>query len=69
MDQAVGETSRVTAWWVWPLVGALLDQSTHLAKTMVLDEDGTPVDAGRAGVGDLPHPAGPAAVGGWPGRR
>lgn len=34
--------SRVMAWRVWPLVGALLDHSTQLAKTMVLDGSDTP---------------------------
>jgi len=33
----VADFERVLAWWVWPLLGALLDHHTQLTKTAVLD--------------------------------
>ena len=42
-------------WWVWPLVGALLDQTTHLARTMVLGVGSVPVDARGAQVWEISY--------------
>src|SRR5262249_26761607 len=36
-DTLVADMNRVLAWWVWPLLGALLDHDTQLTKTAVLD--------------------------------
>ena len=41
------DLDRVMAWWVWPLLGALLDHSARLARTDVLD--GAEVDANVRG--------------------
>lgn len=59
IDTAAADMSRIMAWWVWPLIGALLDHSTDLAKTMVLDTSATPVDARGAQVWEISygHPA------------
>ena len=47
--------TRVYAWWVWPLVGALIDHSTYLARTMVLDGGGTQVDARGSQVWEIAY--------------
>ena len=33
----MADVGQVLAWWVWPLLGALLDHDTQLTKTAVLD--------------------------------
>jgi hypothetical protein len=37
MARDLADFDRVLAWWVWPLLGALLDHHTQLTKTAVLD--------------------------------
>ena len=47
MADDVADLQRTLAWWVWPLLGALLDHSTQLTKTDVLA--GADVDANVRG--------------------
>ncbi len=36
------QAGRLLAWWVWPLLGALLDEDTCLTRTAVLGDDADP---------------------------
>jgi hypothetical protein len=40
--EVAAQAGRLLAWWVWPLLGALLDQDTYLTRTAVLGEDADP---------------------------
>jgi hypothetical protein len=37
MARDFADLDRVMAWWVWPLLGALLDHSTKMTRTEVMD--------------------------------
>jgi hypothetical protein len=63
MAGAAMDESRLLAWWVWPLLGALLDPHMVLTRTDVLGDEGRAGRARGGGVDAELRACGASAVG------